>query len=138
LSRDDQHGIAEMLQSEIRSYVGLRGEAEELERLAKEARQRADEQKMRVWDMLESSGVKTINHELGRITRSVRHIAIVEDREALAQWLDDKGLSEAFTKVDFRQAQLNGLVKEVLEEGGEFPEGVDTLAIKTITYTPKR
>lgn len=130
--------LASRFDNEIRLYVQLRRNAEEVEDKAKKFRRQADEQRDRLFDLLESAGIKTISHEMGRITRTVRIKALIDDREALRTWLEDQGMLEAFTRQDFRQANLNELVKEKVEGGEELPSGTGTLAIKGITFTAKR
>jgi hypothetical protein len=127
--------IAGPLNREIMRYVHLRDEYEATEATAKRAKKVYEEQRDRLWDMLESAGVKTINHDVGRITRTNRVIGTIQDRAALTEWLEDHGMLEAFTRTDFRQQQLNGLAKEAIETGDELPEGLDVLTTKTITFT---
>lgn len=127
--------IAVGLDGEIREYVRLRREAEKAEAASKDARQRADDQRDRLWDLLDAAGVKTINHELGRVTRTARLQAIVQDRESLDRWLLDNGLYEAMTKRDYRKANLNGLAAELLDDGKQLPDGLDTLSIRGIRFT---
>lgn len=130
--------LATRMNEELREYVRLRRHAEAVERQAKDAKRVADEQKERLWDFLEAAGVKTISHDLGRVTRTVRTVALVTDAEALTTSLEAAGVLDAFTKVDFRKAQLNEYAKESLEEGAPLPDGLDTLSIKQITFTPAK
>lgn len=127
--------IAGPLNREIMQYVNLRDEYEFADAAAKNAKRKYEEQRDRLWELLESAGVKTINHEVGRITRSNRVIGTVTDKTALAEWLSDHGMLEAFTRTDFRQQQLNGLAKEAIETGEDLPEGLDVLTVKTISLT---
>lgn len=130
--------LAEQLDAELRQYVEQRRAYEEAEAHAKKLKAVSEEQKHRVWEMLEAAGVKTINHELGQITRMARLQVLVTDEEALGSWLADSGMLDAMTKRTFRQANLNDLVSERLEDGEELPPGTDTLTIRGIRYTPKR
>jgi len=124
---------------EIRAYVDARKKAETAEKLAKKMKQLADEQRDRLFDLLESAGMKTVNHEeLGTVTRTVRVVATVDDREALMDWLSGQGLLNAMTRVEFHKAALNDLVKERIEEGEPPPDGADSLSIRGIRFTPRR
>ena len=130
--------LSAKLDEELRTYVQKRLHAEELEDQADQARKLADEQRDRLWDIMEAAGVKTINHELGRMTRMVRQKAIVLDDESLAHYLNEEGILDAMTVQKWRQANLNALAKETIESGGELPPGLDALAIKGIRYTPTK
>lgn len=130
--------LAEKLDDELRSYVMLRRLAEDQEARAKEARRVADDQRDRLWEIMESAGVKTINHELGRMTRTVQQRAIVTDDDSLSHFLSDEGIYDAMTKKAWRQANLNQLVGEIIESGEQLPPGLDALTIKQIRYTAKK
>lgn len=130
--------VAARFDAEMREYVRRRQDAEEAEAEARQAKQALEEQKERIWDLLESAGMKTVNHELGRVTRSAIIKASVHDGEALARELDDLGLLDAFTKREFRKAELNAYVKEQIEQGQELPTGLDTYVERRITYTRPR
>lgn len=130
--------VSQKLDDELRTYVLKRRAAEELENEAAEARKEADEQRDRLWDIMEAAGVKTINHELGRMTRTVRQKAIVTDDESLSHYLTEEGIYDAMTKRAWRQANLNALASETIEEGEQLPPGLDAIAIKGIRYTPAR
>jgi hypothetical protein len=130
--------VARRLSGEIAEYVRRRDKADAEEAVAKHARQQADEQRDRLWELMEASGVKTINHDLGRLTRTARLQAIVTDEETLGSYLQEEGLFDAMTKRVYRRANLNGLAADLMEEGRALPEGLDTLSIKGITYTRKK
>ncbi len=134
-TRTEDADLASRFDAEVRLYVELRDVADDAEAAAKRVRQQADEQRDRLFDLLESAGVKTITHDLGRITRTVRTKALVQDPDILSQWLENEGLQQAFTKTVFRQANLNELAKEQIENGAELPPGLDSLAIRSITFT---
>lgn len=129
--------LSEKLDAELRGYVRLRDDAERMEGEAKAARQKADEQRDRLWDIMEAAGVKTINHELGRMTRMVQMRAIVTDDDSLSHFLSEEGIYEAMTKRAWRQGNLNELVRETIEGGEPLPSGLDALTIKSIRYTRK-
>lgn len=129
---------AEALDSEVRLYVRLREESEEAEAEAKEAKARLKEQQDRLWDFLESAGLKTVSHELGRAVRTASIKAGVRDPEALAQALSDLGLLDAFTKRAWRQAELNAFVRERVEAGEDPPEGVEPWVDRRIVWTRHR
>jgi hypothetical protein len=126
------------LDAELRDYVTMRADAEEAEKHAKTMRQKADEQRDRLWEIMEAAGVKTINHELGRMTRTVQQRAIVVDDDSLSHFLSEEGIYDAMTKRAWRQANLNELVKEAIEAGSQLPAGLDAIAIKGIRYTPTK
>lgn len=130
--------LSQKLDAELREYVTLRRWAEALESQAKEARQKADEQRDRLWDIMEAAGVKTINHELGRMTRMTQLRAIVTDDDSLSHFLSEEGIYDAMTRRAWRQANLNSFVQETIEEGKPLPPGLDSLAIKGIRYTAKK
>ncbi len=130
--------LSTQLDEELRLYVNLRRRAEDVEDQAKQARKRADEQRDRLWDIMEAAGVKTINHELGRMTRTVQQRAFVLDDDTLSHYLTDAGIYEAMTKRSWRQANLNELAREAIESGEQLPDGLDAVAIKSIRYTPNK
>lgn len=133
---DTAEEVSALLNREIMAYHDARRRFEEADVVQKKQKKAYDAARDRLWDLLESAGVKTINHDVGRITRVNKVVGTVVDREALTEWLENHGLLEAFTRTDFRQAQLNGIAKEAIEEGDELPEGLDTLTLKQISYTP--
>jgi len=55
--------LSAKIDGELRMYVTLRVRAEEKEDAAKRARKEADEQRDRLWDIMEAAGVKTISGE---------------------------------------------------------------------------
>jgi aspartate/methionine/tyrosine aminotransferase len=130
--------LSERLDNELRAYVEMRASAEEAEAVAKRFKQAAEDQRNRLWEILEAAGIKTINHELGRITRTARVKAVITDDDALMEWLDSNGMVEAMTKRAFRQQNLNGLATDMIEEGESLPQGLDTITIRGITYTPSK
>lgn len=127
--------LSQKLDDELRTYVERRRLAEEIEEKAKQARRAADEQRDRLWDIMEAAGVKTINHELGRMTRTVQQRAIVTDDDSLSHFLSEEGIYDAMTKRAWRQANLNELVRDAIESGEQLPAGLDAIAIKGIRYT---
>ena len=130
--------VSVKLAHELREYVTLRRRAELAEEEAKAYRQEADEQRDRLWDIMEAAGLKTLNHELGRMSRMVRQKAIVTDDETLAHFLAEEGIYDAMTKRAWRQANLNALASETIENGDQLPPGLDSIAIKGIRYTPNK
>lgn len=130
--------LSERIDQELRLYVNRRRHAEKMEDVAKAARKEADEQRDRLWEILEAAGIKTINHELGRMTRTVQQRAIVTDDDSLSHFLSEEGIYDAMTKRAWRQANLNELVKESLEQGTQLPEGLDALTVKGIRFTPSK
>ena len=129
--------LSAKMDAELRQYVAMRQDAEEAEGRAKELRQIADEQRDRLWDIMEAAGIKTINHELGAMTRMTQLRAIVTDDDSLAHFLAEEGIYDAMTKKAWRQANLNAFVREAIEQGETLPPGLDTLAVKAIRYTRK-
>jgi len=127
--------VSEKLDHELRQYVTLRRRAEESEDLAKADRQAADEQRDRLWDIMEAAGLKTLKHELGSMTRIVQTKAIITDDDSLSHFLTEEGIYDAMTKRAWRQANLNELVREAIEAGEPLPDGLDALSIKQIRYT---
>jgi hypothetical protein len=130
--------LAVRLDGELREYVTLRRRAELAEEEAKGYRKQADEQRDRLWEIMEAAGVKTINHELGRMTRTAQNRAIVTDDDSLSHFLSEQGIYDAMTRRAWRQANLNELVNEMIEGGDPLPAGLDSLTIKGIRYTPKK
>lgn len=131
--------LSERIDTEIRRYVESRSHAEDMEDRAKQARKEADDQRDRLWDIMEAAGIKTFTHEsLGRLTRMVRQKALVTDDDSLSAYLHEEGIFDAMTKRAWRAANLNALVGEMIENGDPLPPGLDSLAIKGIRYTPKR
>jgi hypothetical protein len=127
--------LSERLDGELRRYVTLRRDAEAAEEVAKSRRKEADEQRDRLWDIMEAAGVKTINHELGRMTRMIQNRAIITDDDSLSHFLTDEGIYDAMTRRAWRQANLNSFVQETIEAGDPLPPGLESLAIKGIRYT---
>lgn len=130
--------VATSLDEYVRKYVQRRDDALEAEAEAKEAKRLLEEQRLELWEFLENAGIKTINHDLGRITRSAIIKATVSDREALARALDELGLLETFTRREFRRDVLNAFVREHIEGGDDLPEGIDSWVEKRITFTRMR
>ena len=127
--------VSEKLDHELRQYVTLRRRAEESEDLAKADRQAADEQRDRLWDIMEAAGLKTLKHELGSMTRIVQTKAIITDDDSLSHFLTEEGIYDAMTKRAWRQANLNELVREAIENGEQLPAGLDALSLKQIRFT---
>jgi hypothetical protein len=123
---------------EIRLYVELRASYEDADEESKRRKKLYEEQEARLYDVLESAGIKTANHDLGRFTRRTTVRAKVEDDEALRIALDDMGLLDAFTKQAWRAAELNAWVKEMMEDFQEFPEGVNIWTQNKIAFTAKK
>ena len=130
-----QDEVSEKLDHELREYVRLRFDAEYMEGEAKAARQKADEQRDRLWDIMEAAGLKTLKHELGSMTRIVQTKAIITDDDSLSHFLTEEGIYDAMTKRAWRQANLNELVREAIENGDPLPEGLDALSLKQIRFT---
>jgi hypothetical protein len=124
--------------SRIRDYVSKRGIYEDLSAQTDEAKRHMEAAKQELWDLLESEDLKTVHHALGRITRSTSMRGLVKDYDALMSELDDLGLRAAFTKISFRQRELNALVKERLNNGEELPAGLEPLVLRTITFAAAR
>lgn len=135
---EHDNALAARMNDEMRRYVLLRREAEEAERFAKDKKRESDEQRDRLWEFMEAAGLKTANHELGMITRIAQQKALINDKEALTAYLDDRGMYEAFTRTEFRQQQLNEFAKELIEEGEELPEGMDILTVRQLRFTPRK
>ena len=130
-----QSDVSEKLDHELREYVRLRFDAEYMENEAKAARQKADEQRDRLWDIMEAAGLKTLKHELGSMTRIVQTKAIITDDDSLSHFLTEEGIYDAMTKRAWRQANLNELVREAIENGEQLPAGLDALSLKQIRFT---
>lgn len=129
--------MAEAVNRQIQKYVKARRNHEDAERETKRLKKIMDAQSAELWDFLESAGLKTASHEVGRFTRTSRVQAAVQDEGLLREYLDDAGLTHAFTKTVLRNRELNALIKESIEEGQEIP-GVEPLVIKSITFTQQK
>jgi hypothetical protein len=127
--------VAAAVDAEVREYVRLRDEHAEAAAEEKEAKARLEEQKQRLWEFLENSGVKTVSHELGRVTRIATIKASVSDKEAAARSLEELGLLEAFSYRELRRAALNEFVKERVEDGEELPDGLDAWIERQLRFT---
>jgi len=127
--------LAERVHEEVSAYVELRRAHEEAERRARETKEVYEEQRLRLWDFMESAGLRTLTHELGRVERRTRLVAAVRDVEALLEWVEERGLTEALTTRKVRQRELNEVTKEMLADGDESPPGVDPLSIRVVHFT---
>lgn len=137
MSSSEQQRIAEAVDREVAHYVTARREYEAAEQQAKVLKKRFDEAKEQLWDFLESAGLKTVTHEVGRLTRQSRVQAVVKDHDELNDYLDMQGLRQAFTKTVYRNQELNALTREAIEEGENIP-GIEPLVVRQVTFTPKK
>lgn len=121
--------------TQIRKYVTARIQKEAAEAKFSEAARIFKEAQDELYDFLEAAGTKTINHDLGRFTRTNRTIATVQDPELLAEWIDNHGLRNSLVATKIRQAELNAVVKELIAEGQDPPDGVEPLTLKGVTFS---
>lgn len=123
------------LDVEIKLYVQFRNNFEDVERIYKKLKERVDNQRDRLFDVMESQGFKTVNHDLGRFTRTESMRCQVTDVLAARQNLAEEGILDEMTRTEWAQANLNRYVKERLEAGEQPPEGLDIVTDRKITYT---
>lgn len=84
---------------------------------------------------MEAQGIKTVTHDLGRITRTEKLKAAIVDTQALRTSLAEEGLLDEMLRTEWAKAKLNKLVKERLESGEDIPEGMEPITERSITYT---
>jgi hypothetical protein len=123
----------------LRRFVGLRQARAAAESLAAALKELEKEQELKVFDYLESDGVKTVNHDLGRFTRVmvVQGQVAASDKDAFMEWLRDQGLYEGMTRVQLLKSGLNELAKEM--DRGERDEVpfLGAFTNKQVRFTPK-
>lgn len=69
-------------------------------------------------------------------TRS-KTFARVIDKEALARALEEEGLSEGYTKIDFQKGALNDLLRDRIRNGEPLPDGLDWSDTKYVQFTKR-
>lgn len=128
-------GEAASLDLEIKLYVQLRNNREAVDKVLKALKQREEDQRNRLIDVMEAQNIKTVNHDLGRVTRVEKLKAAIVDTKALRESLAEEGLLQEMLRTEWAKANLNRLVKERLETGEQPPTGVEAVTERSITLT---
>ena len=123
------------LDAEIRRFVALRDRHKILSDLASTAKDELDDQKDRLFLMMEDQGIKTVNHDLGRITRTETVSGIVSDAKAAREYFAEASQLDEMTRTEWHKANLNRFVKTLIESGEELPPGVGSMTKTNITFT---
>lgn len=123
------------LDNAIRDYVSKRLKYEREQAEAEASKAEMEAAKFYLFDLMEAEDMKTISHGLGRVTRSIATIALIQDGEAYMRWLDEHGLRGAMTKIAFKGRETNALLKEKMEEGEDVPDGLEPFMRRGLTYT---
>ena len=122
------------LDDDLRELVDLDRKKKRLKKEAEAAGAAYQRKEREVYAKFESAygaNIKTINVDLGegygsmKFGRRKQIFAKIEDEDTARASLEKLGLADAmFQSKPFKRA-LNDFVKEILEGGGEFPEGID-------------
>lgn len=123
---------------EIKLYIQYRRNREKIDAILKAAKKREEEQRDRLIDTMESNNLKTVNHDLGRVTRVEKLKAAIVDTQALRESLAEEGLLSEMTRTEWAKANLNKLAKERLAVGENIPDGMEAITERSITYTPAK
>lgn len=126
---------ASTIDREVRMYVEAREHYEVLKKQEEDAKAVYEEQKTRLWDLLEANGLKTVNHDLGRFTRGMNTRGYVKNEPELIAALEKHGLLSGARTQTWRQKLLNSLAKEGLD-GDDVP-GLYIDNQKRLTFTPR-
>jgi hypothetical protein len=129
-----QESAPPSLDNAVRDYAAKRVRYERLQAQADAAKAAMTEAQNNLWDLFEAEDVKTINHALGRFTRSAPMIAVIKDGEALMGELDMLGLRGTHTAIKFVQANINGLLRERVENGEDPPSGTEPFVQHRMTW----
>lgn len=124
-----------VIDREIRLYVECREMYELLKKQMEDAKSVYEDQKDRLWDVLEANGLKTVNHDKGRFTRGMNTRGYVKNEKELEEALEKHGLLNGARTLMWRQKLLNSLAKEGLD-GDDVP-GLYIDNMKRLTYTPR-
>lgn len=128
-------GEHQALDAEIKLYVQIRNNFQDVELVYKRLKNALEQQRDSLFNTMETQGFKTVNHDLGRFTRTEKLKCQVTDVKAARDALAEDGLLDEMTRTEWHKANLNRLVKDALEAGDELPAGLESITERGITYT---
>lgn len=134
--------MSDRLDSAARKYVKARRISEEDEAAAKKSKEKLEEEKAAVMDLMEDlnqpSTVLDLGGDIGKIRLVLPKPTIfsrIIDKDVAMASVEAAGRTEEMLDFELRKAPANEWIKECLEHNQEIPDGFDYSESKRITLT---
>lgn len=104
-------------------------------KIADDAKAEHDIYQASLYAEMEASGVPSMRTTEGLFSCKSTAFAAVQDREAFTAWVHEQGLEDEFLRTEEVKGRLNEMVRDILDNGGDMPPGINWYPREIISFT---
>lgn len=112
------------IQVRVRKFHRLRERYEESNRRTKRLKRELDEFQASLYEQMRREGVISLRTQEGLFTTKSTVYAVVQDRDAFAEWCRENDLTDELLSLKPAEQRLNEIVRERIDTKQDLPPGV--------------